>query len=57
MGDPRIVTSLRLPTDLHAQLNAAADDRDVSANLLMTRAIERYLRQLPSVDDALDVDG
>lgn len=48
-----MVTGIRLPASLHARLHAAAADRDVSANLLVTRAVRDYLDRLPDVDDVL----
>ena len=44
-GD-RVATAIRLPTDLHAQLQEAADARDVSVNWLITRAVEQLLGRL-----------
>ena len=44
-------TAMRLPESLHERLCAAARERDVSVNLLVTRAVESYLAQLPPVDE------
>lgn len=55
----RISTAIRLPVDLHAELQRRAEERDVSVNYLVTRAVHHYLRQLPPADpltDALDPD-
>lgn len=52
----RVATYLRLPPDLHARLKAAADERDVSINLIATRAIADYLDRLVSVDEVLVTD-
>lgn len=46
----RISTAVRLPHDLHAELQRQAEDRDVSVNFLVTRAVDHYLRQLPPAD-------
>lgn len=59
MGRPRIseerriATAVRLPESIHRRLQVAASDRDVSANLLITRAVDEYLRRLPSAEKAL----
>lgn len=42
----RVSTAVRLPVDLHAELQRQADSRDVSVNFLVTRAVARYLREL-----------
>lgn len=46
----RVSTAIRLPADLHAELQGCAEERDVSVNFLVTRAVEHYLRQLPPAD-------
>ncbi len=48
-----MATAIRLPESVHRRLHQAAADRDVSANLLVTRAICDYLDRLPCVDDVL----
>lgn len=59
MGRPRIsderriVTAVRLPESVHRRLQLAASDRDVSANLLVTKAVDEYLGRLPKADKAL----
>lgn len=45
----RVSVGLRLPVKLHKQLTIAAERRDVSINLLATKAIERYLDKLPDI--------
>ena len=52
--EPRIATAVRLPESVHRRLHEAANDRDVSANLLVTRAVTEYLDRLPSADDELE---
>ena len=49
----RIATAVRLPESIHHRLRLAASDRDVSANLLITRAVDEYLERLPSPDAVL----
>ncbi|MGE3620959.1 MAG: hypothetical protein AB7L84_10910 [Acidimicrobiia bacterium] len=50
--EPRVATAIRLPTSLRDELQAVAAERDVSVNLLVTRAVRDYLRRLPSLRDA-----
>lgn len=49
--EPRVATAIRLPTSLREELQAAAVEREVSVNFLVTRAVSDYLGQLPSVSD------
>jgi hypothetical protein len=49
----RIATAVRLPESVHQRLHEAANDRNISANLLVTRAVTEFLDQLPTADDAL----
>lgn len=51
--EDRVATAVRLPVSVHRQLRDAALSRDVSANLLVTRAITDYLERLPSLDEQL----
>ena len=48
-----MATAIRLPESVHRRLHQVASERDVSANLLVTRAVCDYLDRLPSADDAL----
>lgn len=48
--DSRVATAVRLPVELHAQLQDCADQRDVSVNFLVTRAVQHYLSRLRPVD-------
>jgi hypothetical protein len=43
---------VRMPKELHADLVAAAADRDVSANWLACRLLRRGLDGLPTAADA-----
>ncbi|MGO9557874.1 MAG: hypothetical protein ACLPQS_01325 [Acidimicrobiales bacterium] len=54
--EPRVLTAVRLPESLHHALREAAAVRDVSANLLVTRAVSDFLGQLPSLDHVLDTN-
>jgi predicted transcriptional regulator len=49
----RIATAVRLPESIHRRLQRAASERDVSANLLVTRAVDEYLDRLPGADEVL----
>lgn len=49
----RVATAIRLPESVHRRLRQAATDRDISANLLVTRAVCEYLDRLPSADEVL----
>jgi hypothetical protein len=51
--EPRIATAVRLPESVHRRLHEAASNRDISANLLITRAVTEFLDQLPTADVAL----
>jgi hypothetical protein len=44
----RVATAVRLPEDVHKQLQEHAEMRDVSVNWLVTRAVEQFLSGLPS---------
>lgn len=49
--EARVPTAVRLPESLHDRLHQEAMARDVSANLLVTRALVAYLDNLPPVDE------
>jgi predicted HicB family RNase H-like nuclease len=51
--EKRIPTAVRIPESLHRQLQEVADEREVSVNLIIVRAIEKHLEQLPPVDDVV----
>jgi predicted transcriptional regulator len=44
--EERVTTAVRLPASLHDKLRQAADERELSANYLIVRAIEDYLDRL-----------
>jgi len=54
--EERVTTAVRLPQSVHRRLRQAAADRDVSANLLVTRAVTEFLDRLPTADEILS-DG
>ena len=49
--EPRVTTAVRFNESLHARLLEAAAERDVSMNLLVSRAVEDFLGRLVPVDD------
>ena len=44
--ESRVSTQIRLPESLHERLRLAAQDRDVSVNLIVTRALTDFLDRL-----------
>lgn len=54
--EPRVTTAVRIPESLHGRLRGAAEERDVSVNLLVVKAIDAYLARLVPADDALRPD-
>lgn len=51
--EARVTTAIRLPESLHDRLKAAADDREVSVNYLVVRALDDYLSRLVPADEAV----
>ena len=51
--EPRIATAVRLPESVHRRLHEAAANRDISVNLLVTRAVTDLLDRLPTAESAL----
>jgi hypothetical protein len=49
--EPRVTTAVRLPTELHDRLRCAADERHVSVNFLIVKALEDYLDRLIPIDE------
>lgn len=47
----RVTTAVRLSESLHERLLEAAAERDVSMNLLVSRAVEDFLGRLVPVDE------
>jgi predicted HicB family RNase H-like nuclease len=48
--EKRVATAVRLPVSVHERLQAAADEREVSVNYLVVRALSRYLDELVPAD-------
>lgn len=51
--ESRVATAVRLPEPLYWRLRQAASDRDVSANLLVTKAVSEFLDRLPTAEAAM----
>lgn len=51
--EERVTTAVRIPKVLYKRAKHAALDRDVGVGLLINRALERYLENLPPVDKVL----
>jgi len=51
--EPRVATAIRLPVSVRDELLAAATERDVSVNFMVTRAVVQYLSRLPAIDSQL----
>ena len=47
----RTTTAIRFPSDTHAALAKAAEDRDLSMNFIVNRAVEDYLDRLLPPDE------
>lgn len=43
---PRITTAVRLPAPIHERLKEAAEERDLSVNYLVVKAVEEFLDRL-----------
>jgi hypothetical protein len=52
-AEARIATAVRLPASVHRRLHEAALERDVSANLLITRAVTEFLDRLTPAEAVL----
>lgn len=47
----RTTTAIRFPDDLHERLRAAAEERDLSINFLVVKAVEEFVENLIPVED------
>jgi predicted transcriptional regulator len=47
----RVTTAIRLPAELHDRLREAADERDLSINYLVVKAVEEFLERLIPADE------
>lgn len=48
---PRTATAIRFPEDLHEQLKVAAEERDLSINFLVVKAVEDFLERMIPADE------
>lgn len=48
---PRTATAIRFPEELHDELARAAEERDLSINYLVVKAVEDYLPRLIPADE------
>ena len=51
MSKSRTTTAIRFPDDLHDRLKEAADERDLSINFLVVKAVEEFLERLVPADE------
>lgn len=51
MGERRRTTAIRLPEELHESLRQAAEDRDLSMNHLVVKAVQDFLPRLIPLDE------
>lgn len=51
--ETRVATAVRLPASIHRRLQETASDRDVSVNLLVTRAVSEFLDRIGPAETAL----
>lgn len=52
-ASPRSATAIRFPTEMLEALHKAADERDVSVNWLVNRAVADFLPRLLPVDEVV----
>lgn len=50
-GRKRLTTGIRFPEQVHERLKAAADERDLSINYLVVKAVEEFLDNLIPVEE------
>ena len=51
MPKSRTTTAIRFPDEVHDRLKAAADERDLSINFLVVKAVEEFLQHLVPVEE------
>jgi predicted DNA-binding protein len=47
----RLTTGIRFPEDLHERLKQAAEERDLSINYMVVKAVEEFLENLIPVEE------
>ena len=53
VDDDRVSTAVRFPVELHQQLADAAQERDLSINWLVNRAVVDFLDRLLPLDEII----
>jgi predicted DNA-binding protein len=48
---PRTTTAIRFPDELHDRLKQAADERGLSINYVVTKAVEEFLDRLIPIEE------
>lgn len=51
MSAPRRATAIRLKAELHERLEVAAEEREVSVNFLVNRAVAAFLDRLVPIEE------
>jgi predicted HicB family RNase H-like nuclease len=51
MPKPRTTTAIRFPEGLHKRLSEAAEERDLSINFMVVKAVEEMLENLVPADE------
>lgn len=46
----KLATAIRFPEEVHERLRAAADERDLSLNYMVVKAVEDFLERLIPAD-------
>jgi predicted HicB family RNase H-like nuclease len=49
--DDRVTTAIRIPKELHEQLRQAAEERQLSVNYLVVKALEDFVEHLVPVSE------
>jgi predicted HicB family RNase H-like nuclease len=49
--EKRVTTAVRIPESLHGDLARAAEERDLSVNYLVVRAVEDFMSRLIPADE------
>src|SRR5690349_4482180 len=49
--DDRVTTAIRIPKDLHEQLRQAAEERQLSVNYLVVKALEDFVERLVPISE------
>lgn len=51
MTKARTTTAIRFPDEVHERLKSAAEERDLSINFLVVKAVEEFLGRLVPADE------